>query len=419
MVLAVAVGLVVRSRAQDHRVTTPQPGPSLRDVPTTTLLRPAASGREAWTAMAASPLSGRANAITAWTGTELLVFRGDGAFSDAGGGEPSRTDGAAYDPAKDRWRKLAAPPFAQRPAFRGADYASAWTGHELVVWGGADPKTAAFDPVRNRWRELDAGPLEARVDVSSTWTGKELVIFGGETHASLVNDEEEEDGKDDLPLDTGAAYDPVTGRWRQLAPSGAGRAGAQAVWDGTDVLVVGGGSGRSDSRTNGRHTLAWNPTTNRWRSLALTPFTEAHDAVWTGSLIVVVALGHDQPSLSTYDPATDRWATTARPTLPSDYQGKAEIYGWTYPTLVWSGREVLSFGSGITDPEHPQPLPGLAYDPAADSWRALPASGLVRRTGASAVWTGTELLFWGGAAATGFTTEPYADGARYRPGSGH
>ena len=32
--------------------------------------------------MAASPVSGRGGSVSAWTGSELLVWRGDGAFSD-------------------------------------------------------------------------------------------------------------------------------------------------------------------------------------------------------------------------------------------------------------------------------------------------------------------------------------------------
>lgn len=412
-------GVALATRSGDHRVTTPQPGPPLQDAPTTTLGRPVATGAERWAPMAASPLSGRSDALTAWTGKELLVFRGDGAFSDAGGGEPGRTDGAAYDPARNRWRKLAAPPFDAKPPIFGAGYTSAWTGKELVVWGGPEPKAAAYDPVTDRWRELDAGPLEARVDVASAWTGKELVIYGGITHAAALTNQDEEDGDDDVPLDGGAAYDPVTGRWRWLPHSGAGRVGSTAVWDGTDVLVVGGGSGSAGSGTNGRHVLAWNPARNRWRTLASAPFVTATSVVWTGSRVVAAGYGHEMTSLRTFDPAANRWAVAPEPSkLPAGYRGRSELLGWSYPDLVWSGREVFVFWSGITNPEDPQPLPGLAFDPAAGTWRTLPASGLVRRNGSSSAWTGTELLLWGGAATTGFTSTPYADGARYRPGAG-
>lgn len=48
----------------------------------------------------------------------------------------------------------------------------------------------------------------------------------------------------------------------------------------------------------------------------------------------------------------------------------------------------------------------------------LPDSGLVTRGGSSTTWTGTELLLWGGAAYTGYTSHPYADGARYQLGAG-
>jgi len=56
---------------------------------------------------------------------------------------------------------------------------------------------------------------------------------------------------------------------------------------------------------------------------------------------------------------------------------------------------------------------GAAYDPAADSWRPLPAAGLSPRIGTAQVWTGRELLVWGGTPGT--FNNYFADGAAYTP----
>jgi N-acetylneuraminic acid mutarotase len=76
---------------------------------------------------------------------------------------------------------------------------------------------------------------------------------------------------------------------------------------------------------------------------------------------------------------------------------------------VWTGDEVLIWGgSGHGDLDD-----GAAYNPRTDRWRLLPAAPLAPRQRATAVWTGNEAIFWGGDAGGGVT--PYADGAAYDP----
>jgi hypothetical protein len=95
-------------------------------------------------------------------------------------------------------------------------------------------------------------------------------------------------------------------------------------------------------------------------------------------------------------------------------------------TAVWTGRQLLvwggvqlSVGIGTSFPPPPQALgDGAAYDLATGTWKTLPQSPLSRRGGAAGVWTGTEAIFWGG------YTPQTADGldstgAAYDPGTGH
>ena len=96
------------------------------------------------------------------------------------GGIEFLQDGAAYDPAHRRWRRIADAPGC--PAF------GAWTGKELVVGGTCANTTrtfvmAAYDPGRDAWTTLpsyaDASQLVAvggRVFAWSSGTGRAAVL---------------------------------------------------------------------------------------------------------------------------------------------------------------------------------------------------------------------------------------------------
>ncbi len=83
---------------------------------------------------------------------------------------------------------------------------------------------------------------------------------------------------------------------------------------------------------------------------------------------------------------------------------------------VWTGRQVLVWGGytgSFTTPVIPPH--GVAYDPAADRWSALPMSPLHGRNGPTAVWTGHQMIVWGGSINNGLKETDFKDGAAYRP----
>lgn len=80
---------------------------------------------------------------------------------------------------------------------------------------------------------------------------------------------------------------------------------------------------------------------------------------------------------------------------------------------VWTGREVLMWG-GDTELGSTHHAGGAAYDPSAKEWSNLPPSPLTPRSSPAAVWTGTEMLIWGGSTGTG-DGSTLADGAAYNP----
>lgn len=83
------------------------------------------------------------------------------------------------------------------------------------------------------------------------------------------------------------------------------------------------------------------------------------------------------------------------------------IGGTASASAVWTGREVLVWG-GVDDTLRDL---GAAFDPRADAWRTLSREGApTPRAFHSAVWTGAEMIVWGGA-----WRGHQSDGARYDP----
>ena len=64
---------------------------------------------------------------------------------------------------------------------------------------------------------------------------------------------------------------------------------------------------------------------------------------------------------------------------------------------VWTGRQVLVWG-GLTGTFQDQKIPphGAAYTPAASRWSAMPMAPLRGRSNPAAVWTGRQMIVWGG-----------------------
>src|SRR5579875_3620481 len=80
---------------------------------------------------------------------------------------------------------------------------------------------------------------------------------------------------------------------------------------------------------------------------------------------------------------------------------------------VWTGRELIVWGGSTDDGAVPLG-DGAAYDPSTKTWRMLPPSPLPAVSHAAAVWTGTEMVVLGGEVAG---NHPTARVAAYVPAS--
>ncbi len=115
-----------------------------------------ASASSTWRALPPAPIAGRMDASTLWTGREMIVW--GGVSRGAHGQASARSDGAAYDPATGKWRRIADAPAG---VLGGGGSAAAWTGSRMVVYVGNSPDgpaaAAAYDPRRNTWTRLPTG----------------------------------------------------------------------------------------------------------------------------------------------------------------------------------------------------------------------------------------------------------------------
>jgi hypothetical protein len=218
-----------------------------------------------------------------------------------------------------------------------------------------------------------------------------------------------------LPNDsrlTGAGYTDLGvsnvtyDEWRGITTSDAPsrRYAHTSVWTGSEMIVWGGvyGSFLNDG-------ARYNPATDAWTAITATDAPAAryyHTAVWTGSEMIVWGGRYDDGGINylntggRYNPATDTWTATTTTNAPSGrYQHSA----------VWTGSEMIVWGgyggSNLNS--------GGRYNPSTDSWTATTTTGApTARDKHTAVWTGSEMIVWGGYGG-GYLNS----GGRYAPGT--
>jgi len=347
----------------------------------------------AWTATRADATApaARSGHDALWTGSDMIVW----------GAATSAYAGSRYRPATDSWTPIPAYPTSFGPVPQRA----VWTGSELIVWGGPGGSSyhhntgGRFDPVSGTWVPTSHDQTPAgRGDHTAVWTGAEMIVWGGNS-GTYHND--------------GARYDPATDNWtptRLDATTPAPTANHAAVWTGSQMIVWGG-----DTYTQGGG--RYDPATDTWSATGVdseTPVERVGQAaVWTGTEMIVwggyVAGVGASNSGGRYDPAADRWtATRADATAPPGRARPSVV--WTgSKMIVWGGESILSNGTYMVHDT------GGQYDPVSDSWTptrvdSRSPSARVRHT---AVWTGSQMIVWGG--ETYGNVVVYNSGARYDP----
>jgi len=235
----------------------------------------------------------------------------------------------------------------------------------------------------------------ARSEHTTIWTGSEMIVWGGNAAPGI-------------PLASGGRYRPETDQWTPIstivAPSP--RSAHTAIWTGKEMIVWGGFGVSGFLATGGRY----EPITQHWSSTsnAGAPSERVgHIAIWNGSRMIIWG-GRNNTGLlndgALYDPASDTWSTLALNNPPESRFGSV---------AVWTGSRLLIWGgNGATGPLNSGSQ--LLFDNAGNplSWQPINSLNAPSpRNGHTAVWTGSQMIVWGGAN----NSNTLGDGAIYDP----
>lgn len=268
-----------------------------------------------------------------------------------------------------------------------AESDSSSTVTSLLAGGSTSTSSTSSSSTTVTWvvpdesEPIPLGPLAPREGASVVWTGYEMVVWGGC-----------EDRYCKTRFADGAAYDPITNRWRMIADSPLeGRNYHLTTWTGSEMIIVGG------TQSN-RTAAAYMPSTDSWRLLPDTPFAVGYErldgsvlrdyvgAVWTGTGYIIWSPHVDR--VSAYSPETDSWADMASTGLEVDLG-----------VLRWNGTDLVALGALTAVYPNPVPLQGVRL--VDQKWEALPSASL--RDDRYNIGARPHLSGWAGDALVTFT----------------
>ncbi len=330
--------------------------------------------------------------VLGWTGTEMLVYSGPYA-------------GARYLPSTDTWT-----PASTLFNFWGT---GVWSGSEFVTW------YSRYNPSSDTWRLNATSTMpEPRSYFSAVWSGAEMIVWGGS--GQVAPPCPEGCGLRYKDMNTGSRYNPSADTWQNTSTLNAPslRESHTAIWDPSiGKMIVWGGLMRTETACEffcgffpcqgrafcGYDTFELNsggrydPATDSWTPTSLGPGCPSarygHVAVSAGSEMIIWG-GSDGGLLNTgsryYSPA-DTWIPmrTPHPVLQLAPRSGA--------AAVWTGSDMIIWGGHYYGGYYNT---GAIYhrnlDPDSDPWEPTPMTNVPSPRAANAVWTGTEMIVWGG-----------------------
>ena len=307
----------------------------------------------------------------------------DGRLLLAGGSNPAGASRSAqlYDPATNSWMKTGA-----MRQVRGMPAASLLADGRVLVTGQSDT-AELFDPT------------------SGTWTFT-AVMAGNrdQSFAALLRDGRVlvAGGNDDDTVGRVEIYDPAAGTWTATGNMTMWRATAQAtLLDDGRVLVDGGFA------SDGQSAELFDPVSGTWTATARmhTSRVDEQTAVKLASGKVLV-VGGSPTSGDIFDPATGTWTATSK--LVNTYQMGAVLL---VSALLPDGT-VFLVGGGLGNGE---PARAQRYDPATDTWTALPAMTKAEFVRSATLLRDGTVLIIGGTEGNG-GGQPIVE--RFDPGGG-
>ena len=285
-------------------------------------------------------------------------------------------------------------------------HSAIWTGTEMIVFGGIESyiqgttlKTreaisgGRYNPGTDSWISMRNTNLTSRSGYSVVWTGTEMIVWGGS-----MPSQQTESGWVSGPTNTGSSYNPSTNTWNSTSVAPSARFGHSAVWTGSRMIIWGGAVSNPNwpYNTPSYAGNSYNPSSYTWTDLQTSNSPSArsgHFAFWTGSEMIIwggnefgsgYAGGYQGGPTNTggkYNPSTNSWSNVSTTGAPTSRQGHSALWTGT-EMIVWGG----AFGGG-------------RYNPQTNTWTSLPTEGAPGN--GVVVWTGSEMIVWKGIDGTG------------------
>lgn len=332
-----------------------------------------------WRPIADAPIEARPYAASAWTGTEAVFWAGSSLSRGF-----AYSDGAAFDPTTDSWRELTVPgwghPGLDSVFFDGDLYA-------LAKGGGT-----RFDPVNGTWVDL---PEVDDMYLAAAVATDDAVWGLGPTSVNPA-------GQPDVAI---ARYEPSTDSWvystvfegtdeTSEIVAGLTQLETQVIWTGKEIVAWNGTQGG----------VAFDPATEQWRTIS--PPTVASGAPTDGVVAVTdtgVALlaevdrtnGQSQWDVALRD--GDKWSWR---------DSRITIQSPDTVSVVAAGDWVVIF-SELDSP--------ITEHVPSGEWVTHGNGPLAGVTAPNAVWTGTQLVVWGGVVNPSNNTTETSIGATWTP----
>lgn len=307
-----------------------------------------------------------------------------GGFAD---GDPFLDTGGRYNPGTDSWTATTT---TNVPAARFF-HTAVWSGSEMIIWGGYNydgndnffNTGGRYNPDTNSWTATSTTNAPAgRESHIAVWSGSEMIVWGGDFF----------DTTNTHYLNTGGRYNPVTNSWVAMSTTNApaGRDVSSPVWTGNEMIFWGGFGSSGYLNSGGRYS----PDTNSWlatSTINAPSRRSGHRTVWTGTEMIIWGGWNGSVNLNTggrYTAGTDSWLATNTTNAPGARDNHSAI---------WTGSQMIVWGGDFYDGTDHYLNTGGRYNPNTDSWiSTTTTSAPSGRDQHSAVWTGSEMIVWGG-----------------------
>ncbi len=248
-------------------------------------------------------------------------------------------------------------------AFREGHTLSVLRSGQMLLVGGGFNSAELYDEATHSWSPTGSMAVSRKRHTASVLPSGEVLVTGGHER--------------DTTLASAEVYDPASGSWAPVASMAEARYGHTAtVLPSGKVLVAGGGPVVGPLIASAE---VYDPAKGSWAPVAsMASSRRFHTATLLPSgKVLVVGGASDRGALATaevYDPDTGTWAPTPSRTFASRFHTA---------TVLPSGKVLVTGGDDISgDMAHGTALAEI-YDPADNSWRAMPRM-LEPRTGQTA-----------------------------------